>query len=84
MKFVHIPKPRQFNFKPRYYDPKKEELQQRIARAEGKYVPGANLQFRKIRSRRKPGDWTASMIRLAIMFALAGAMYYFAKSKGLI
>ena len=84
MKFVHIPKPRQFNFTPRYYDQKKEELEQRIASAQGRYIPGANLKFKKIRSRRKPGDWTASMIRLTIMFALAAALYYFAKSKGYI
>jgi len=28
-KFFHTPKPKQFEIKPRYYDPKKEELEQR-------------------------------------------------------
>ncbi len=26
IRFVHTPKPRQFNYKPRYYDPKREHL----------------------------------------------------------
>jgi len=81
MKFVHIPKPRQFNFKPRYYDQKKDELQQRIARAEGKYVPGANIQFRRIGST-KSGSWSASTVRVIVLLVLVGAIYYFAKSKG--
>ena len=82
MKFVHVPKPRQFNFKPRYYDQKKDELQQRIARAEGKYSPGANIKFKSINTKPR-GNWTSSIIRVVIMFVLILACVYFAKSKGL-
>ena len=81
MKFVHTPKPRQFNFKPRYYDQKKDELQQRIARAEGKYVPGASIKFNSL-NKRPRGNWTSSIVRIIIMFTLILAIYYFAKSKG--
>jgi hypothetical protein len=81
MKFVHIPKPRQFNFKPRYYDKKKDELQQRIAMAEGKYVPGARIKFNSL-NKRPRGSWSTSIIRIAIMLVLILALLYFAKSKG--
>ena len=81
MKFVHTPKPRQFNFQPRYYDQKKDELQQRIARAEGKYVPGAAIKFKSLNTKPR-SNWTASIIRIVIMFTLILAAYYFAKSRG--
>ncbi len=33
-KFTKVPKPRSFDYKPRFYDPEKEELENRFSRAE--------------------------------------------------
>ena len=83
MKFVHIPKPRQFNFKSRYYDQKKDELQQRIAKAEGKYTPGSSIKFNNLNTKPR-SSWTSSIIRITIMLVLILVFLYFFKSKGYI
>lgn len=39
MNFYKSPKPKKFRYTPRFYDPKKEELQKKIDRARRKYYP---------------------------------------------
>ena len=55
-KFFYTPKPRQFDYKPRYYDPEKEAREQRRRELLGErdittdddYVPGDLLRHRKM------------------------------------
>lgn len=49
--FFKLPKHRNFNYKPRYYDPIKEEVQERVKKIEqeisgdkDKYVPGSSIR----------------------------------------
>lgn len=88
-KFFHIPKPKQFDYRPRYYDPEKEEWERRRAELrgertpEGEYVPGDLLRRRRMqrmfeaderRARaRKKQRSTLSMILLLIVLGMAVA-----------
>lgn len=55
-KFFYTPKPRRFEYKPRYYDPEKEAREQRRkellgdrdADPDAEYVPGDLLRRRKL------------------------------------
>lgn len=54
-RFFYTPKPRQFSYKPRFYDPEKEAREKRreellgVRPAEGeKYVPGELLRRRRM------------------------------------
>ena len=55
-RFFYTPKPRKFEYKPRYYDPeqeareqrRKELLGERDADNDGEYVPGELLRRRKL------------------------------------
>ncbi len=50
IKFTHTPKPRQFNYKPVYYNPEEEERKERRAAAEADaeekqhYIPGSYIK----------------------------------------
>jgi hypothetical protein len=80
-KFFHIPKPKQFEYKPRYYDPKKEELEQR-KRALGVTGTGsteADLRARmqqKWRNERRDARKKSSSQRLIIFILLALILIY--------
>lgn len=81
-RFFYTPKPRQFDYKPRYYDPEKEAREQRRREllgdraAEGEeYVPGALLRQRRMqrmmdsesrRRRKRP----VSVLFLILLLAL--------------
>ena len=83
--FFNPGKPRRFHFTPRYYDPEKEDLQQRIAMIEQElgvrkgeaYVPkirrGQMASYFKRKSRRRE---TVSNIRLLIILALLTLLAY--------
>lgn len=93
--FFKTPKHRVFNYQPRYYDPRKEALDERIARAreeekgkEHDYVPGRNIRtnFRKAvyENRKQAGSpFVMRIIVLISIVGLATALYFFAKSIGL-
>lgn len=58
-KFFDTPKPQPFQIKPRYWDPKKEEREEREKRAraklglpddDGSYIPNIKGQFKKNRT----------------------------------
>lgn len=81
-RFFYTPKPRQFDYKPRYYDPEKEAREQRRREllgdrpAEGEeYVPGELLRQRRMqrmmdaesrRRRKRP----VSVLFLILLLAL--------------
>ncbi|HNS17420.1 MAG TPA: hypothetical protein PKH94_09290 [Bacteroidales bacterium] len=79
--FFHTPKPKQFEFKPRYYDPKKEELEQR-KRALGLSGTGdAESRLRsqmqqKWRNDRRETKRKASSQRLIFFILLAFLLIY--------
>ena len=65
LSFFKTPKNRVFNYQPLYYDERKEDLQERIARAREEtkskdYVPGRNIRmnFRRnlYENKRRPGS----------------------------
>lgn len=81
-RFFYTPKPRQFDYRPRYYDPEKEArearrkelLGERLAEGE-EYVPGELLRQRRMqrmmdadrrRSRKRP----VGVIFLVVLLAL--------------
>ncbi len=96
LSFFKTPKHRVFNYQPLYYDERKEKLEERIAKARGEeqdraanYVPGKNIRtnFRKaIYDKRKmPGTPLAMRIIILIsLVALVVALYYVARSVGLL
>lgn len=71
-----LPKHQQFVIKPRYYDPVKEEIQERTERMQGQAegIEGGNYQSSKINFKRKAKSAPAtSMIQLGIA-SLLGLM----------
>lgn len=93
--FFKTPKHRVFHYQPLYYDPRKEALQERIARAredekgkEHDYVPGKNIRtnFRKALYDNRKQAGSPVVMRIIVMLSLVGlaaALYFFAKSIGL-
>lgn len=94
LSFFKTPKNRVFNYQPLYYDERKEDLQERIARAReeasGKgYVPGRNIRmnFRRnlYENKRRPGSpFIMRIIVLISMVGLMVALYYIAQAFGLL
>lgn len=88
LSFFKTPKHRVFNYQPLYYDERKEELEERIARAEAEaegekqagknpnYVPGRNIRqnFRRNVSsnRRRPGS--PFFMRIIVLLSMIGIM----------
>ena len=91
--FFKCPKPRQFNYKPLYFDPKKEEWEERKRRVLGdeaveddakpqeKYVPGSYIRkarFNRITAEpEKEQKQRTFLIRFIIVLALLFAAAYF-------
>ncbi len=94
LSFFKTPKHRVFNYQPLYYDPRKEALQERIARAreeekgkEKDYVPGKNIRnnFRKALYDNRKQAGSPLLMRVIVLISLLGlvvAIYLFAKSLG--
>jgi len=88
MKFFHLPKSKQFNYKPRYYNEQKEELENRInqiKREMGKgdlsdskkpYIPNIKGQIRGFGKRTKISR-DKSNLRLILIIAILFALVYF-------
>lgn len=85
-KFFNTPKPRQFDYRPRYYDPEKEARDKRREEIlgkrapDGEYVPGEMLRNRQMKrmiaadegrhTKRKKGS-TLMLIILLVLLGLA-------------
>ncbi|MEA4868315.1 hypothetical protein SDC9_104173 [bioreactor metagenome] len=94
LSFFKTPKNRVFNYQPLYYDERKEDLQERIARAREEtkskdYVPGRNIRmnFRRnlYENKRRPGS--PFILRLIVLLSMVGlmvALYYIARAFGLL
>ncbi|HON17742.1 MAG TPA: hypothetical protein PK990_01075 [Salinivirgaceae bacterium] len=79
-KLFHLPRPKQFNYIPRYYDPEKDRLEQRkkeIARERGEYVAGAGIHgaFRQRLKSKRASDRN-SMIRLIVIISALLLLFY--------
>ncbi len=67
--FFKTPKHLVFDYQPRYYDPRKEALDKKIADAEkrnaGEYVPGDNIRkgFRRIKFENKRSKGSSMLLR---------------------
>ncbi len=67
--FFKTPKHLVFDYKPRYYDPRKEALDKKIEEAEkrnaGEYVPGDNIRkgFKRIRFENKRSKGQSAALR---------------------
>ena len=91
--FFKCPKPRQFNYKPLYYDPKKEEWEEKKRRVLGeealadedkkqeKYVPGSYIQKARLNritaEPEKKQKQNTFIIRFIIVLALLFIIAYF-------
>lgn len=79
--FFKTPKHRVFNYQPRYYDPRKEAIEEKIEnqrkRDAGEYVPGDNVRkgFRRIKYESKRGGGPSTLIRLVSVISLAVLVY---------
>ncbi|MDR1005538.1 MAG: hypothetical protein LBL74_01555 [Bacteroidales bacterium] len=81
MRFLKINKPRQFEYKPRFYDPKKEELEQLKA----KYGPidgeryKRRIDFRSAMNEKKEEKLSKpfSMLKILIYAVVAVGLIYF-------
>ena len=90
--FFKEPSHKVFNYKPRFYDPAKEELERKIDEAErqsrGEYVPGAAIRgsFQRMRMESKrsravsPAKRILTLITIAIILL---ALFYFSEYMGL-
>jgi t-SNARE complex subunit (syntaxin) len=88
LRFFKLPKHRTFNYKPRYYDPIKDEVQERVKlieqeMSEGKeYTPGANIrgnmkrQLRSSRTEVKKNRGQMLIIRLVLMLIIFLVLYF--------
>lgn len=80
--FFNLSKPRQFNYKPFFYDAQKDELEQRIKahkfteeQSEEERIKirlRSNFERQRGKQKAKKQNWT----RLIIMIALAGLIMY--------
>ncbi len=84
--FFKTPKHRVFEYKPLYYDPRKEALDEKIEqqrrRDAGEYVPGDHVRkgFNRIRFESKRSSGTNPLVRFLTIVGLAGliaALLYF-------
>ncbi|MBP6976750.1 MAG: hypothetical protein KBB71_00350 [Lentimicrobiaceae bacterium] len=80
-KFFHTPKPKQFEIKPRYYDPKKDELEQRKRELGLTDSSDPELRLRsqmqqRWRDGRRESRRKASSQRLIIFILLAFLLIY--------
>lgn len=91
--FFYVPKHRTFNYKPVFYDERKEELQERIKAAEQAksetYVPGTSIRgsFKKSREvSRKGVKYTPVMrfISVVTIAAFIAALVYMCNMFGLL
>lgn len=72
--FFKVPQNRRFNFVPRYYDPDREEFEQRVARAKreveqdssGEFVPNIKGQFRNAYMNIEHSPRKASIARMIV------------------
>lgn len=84
--FFKTPKHRVFEYKPLYYDPRKEALDEKIEnqrkRDAGEYVPGDHVRrgFNRIRFDSKRSSGTSPVVRFITIIGLAvliAALLYF-------
>lgn len=84
--FFKTPQHRVFEYKPRYYDPRKEALDKKIENARkreaGEYVPGDHIRkgFNRIRFDAKRSKGTNPVVRFITIVGLAvliAALLYF-------
>lgn len=79
-KMFHLPRPKKFNYTPRYYDPEKERMEERrkeLARERGEFVPGAGISgaFRQ-RLKSKRSTERASNFRLILIIIVLLLLAY--------
>ncbi len=84
--FFKTPKHRVFEYKPLYYDPRKEELDEKIEnqrkRDAGEYVPGDHIRkgFNRIKFDSKRSKGTSPVVRFLTIVSIAvllAALLYF-------
>ncbi len=84
--FIKVPKHKRFNVEPRYYDPVKEEIEQRTERIrleveqERAQTPGRRIRFEQPIERHRKEDFRASFLQAGIFFffiaTVVGYYYY--------
>lgn len=89
LRFFKLPKYRTFNYKPRYYDPIKDEVQERERLIEhevnadrGSYIPGSSIrgnikhQFQNSRKEVTKSKPQTLLIRLMLMVIIFLILYF--------
>jgi len=78
--FFKLPSFKQFRYEPRYYDPIKEELEQRYGTLEGKQAYNIAKEFRAIRtdsysSKQNRQSKVRLLIIMGVLFLIAWLLY---------
>lgn len=92
LNFFKLPRHRTFSYKPRYYDPIKDEVQERVRLIEQEqrseqegYVPGSSIrgnikrQLRSSRTEIKKSKSQKLLIRLILIAIIAFVLYFIQK-----
>ncbi len=78
--FFHLPKHREFNFQPRYYDPVKEEIQERIKKIKNEKISetaGTRSQISEAFRRRQTQNRASSVNQfILLVFLVSAAVAY--------
>ncbi|MDX9782173.1 MAG: hypothetical protein RBT35_04220 [Bacteroidales bacterium] len=84
--FFNVPRHKSFNYQPRYYDPKKEELEGRIKAAEGRndvHIIGSHIRgkIQKAVYEGRKSSMSPMISRIIILvsiLAMMAVVYFFA------
>lgn len=80
-----LPRNRRFTYQPRYYDERKERLEQMRSNANREYIPGQHINFREVaedRYRTKNDGIFNSRSRMYILMAVAITLVYLIFKRG--
>jgi hypothetical protein len=76
LRFVYTPKPRQFSYKPQFYNPEEEERKVSTADGTGKMVQDVYRRYRRDAERRKKRQKQSLLISLAIILILLYFIFF--------
>lgn len=76
LRFVYTPKPRQFSYKPQYYNPEEESKKHFISDGTGKLTHEAYRRYRKDTERQKRKRNQSILISAAIILLLLYFIFF--------
>ena len=77
VKFFHLPKNKQFNYIPRYYNPEEEERHEKLRKLNGENQPGDSIKGAFVTRRMQQRKTSkVSTIRAIIIIAILALIVY--------